>query len=102
MFNNVFAAQVSNQLNSASSTKGLVDGLVLKPGMVTSGMNNFTTVKYMSSTADECTRGTLSDLGKMDKTNGSLLHSAQGKFLLPIVGHPLFIELALLCSNNPL
>lgn len=74
-FNLVFANLIACQLDSCYGTKGLVDGLVLQPGMVSSGMNNYKTIDNVSCTTDECTRGTLSDLGNKPQTYGSLLHN---------------------------
>lgn len=84
IFEKVFGNIAAYQMQRSRTTQGLVDGLILEPSMVTSNMNNFKTVPYVSSTADECTRGALSDLGDKKKSYGSLLHSAFGMFFVPI------------------
>jgi short-subunit dehydrogenase len=86
IFNRVFALVLASQLQHSHVTKGLVDGLVLQPGMVTSGMNNHAVIKNKTSSPAECTRGTLSDLGHAKCTFGSMLHNFQGRLFVPIIG----------------
>ena len=75
LFNKVFASLLATQLRQSHTTKGLVDGIVLQPSLVTSGMNNHVVAPGISCTPEECARGTLSDLGEMKNTFGSLLHN---------------------------